>query len=448
MLTLNHREVAGLIWLCILLCFFLYKPEIRKSVASLIRNAMAPSIIKLFFLALLYVTIQLTLFASIEYWSPIEFLKPATLWFILVAIPTLSISITHEHKTLSQNFFNWLKNNLKFLVFLEFLIGLRTFSLALELVLLPIITILVLASTLAEQDKRNRSVKALFDACLTIIGAYIIFDAVAFSFNNIEIVATSNNAKTFFFGPIMSLLFMPFSYLTHIFVKYESVFRRIDTQCPPEIINKIKLYCLLMFRGNSRLASSWATSLFRKNIKNFDQALSSIKVYKSIPKRFVNVKATEKEVWSPYLILPCLNDYGLTAFLYEPYLEDDWGGETTTINLGNSNASNKVSFRVDGNEFTANRLRLNYNAIYDTGNIEEQLNLVLDMTKTIANLAIDEQLSDDVIHSILNVEETIYYGSWFNIEVEIIHYQHNNAEFNLNIRFNRCQRISEEDKAL
>jgi len=446
MVALNNREIAGLIWLCLVLCLFLYKPDIRKNVVGLIRSAMAPAIVKFMTLTLLYVIGLLMLIVHTNYWSPTELIKPATLWFVLVAIPTLSLALTQDHTTLRERCVSWLKNNLRFLIFLEFLVGLRTFSLLSELILLPVVTFLVLLSTVADLDKRNQSAKTLFDWCLTFIGAYMIYQATSYAFSNIDDVATLNNAKSFYFGPIMSLLLIPFSYLAHVSVKYDSVFHRIDRKCPQTLTRKTKLYSLMMFKADTRLASSWATSLFRQNMETFDQIRTSIKTYKSLPKRFLNPKTQEKERWSPYSILPCLNDYGLTAFLYEPYYENEWGGKTRTKELGASTFCNKVNFRVDGSEYSADRLRLAYNAMYDREDVDEQLNLILDMVETIVSHAIDEPLPKEIIDGILNIQEVTYHGAWFDIEVTIRGYQNQNAGFELDVRFIRRKDSVEKEQ--
>lgn len=434
---LNTRELATLFWLFALVAIGVCNKAIRQALISIVKQAFHPLILKLLIAAFVYTMIVVYALESFNYWSWSELIKPYVIWFVTVSVPTIFASIKQKDTSFIDRVVAWLLNNLRFLVFFEFIVAMNTFSLIIELIFIPCVFTLTLFSAFVKNDKENKQAKAFFEWILAIIALVLIYQAFTNIWTNMETVATVNTAKAFYFGPIMSFCIIPFCYFLHLAISYDLIFSRIDKSCPTKISSKVKFLALSKFKSNTSLALEWSLSLLRVRVETLEFVRDRIQLYMDLPKRLTGHKEVDiGSEWSPYALLSSLKEFELQPILYQPLLEHEWGwgGETNYLKFNNSSLSNHIHFRVDGSEQVAALASLSYDATFEQDEIDEQLKNFLEIAKVLASVTIGSNLPINVCDAILGIKTAIYEDKSYLIKLSVIDYRDKGVGFSLKLK--------------
>ncbi|WP_230503880.1 hypothetical protein [Sutcliffiella rhizosphaerae] len=131
-----------------------------------------------------------------------------------------------------------MKNNFKFAIFIEFLVGTFTFGIVAELFLVPVATLLLIFYSISKTNKSHKSAEKLFTFLLTTVGLLIVFYAsrnAVQSYPDLNILELS----VIFSIPItMTLLFLPLSYIFALYSEYERLFIRLKLRLPMKKLSK------------------------------------------------------------------------------------------------------------------------------------------------------------------------------------------------------------------
>ncbi len=103
-----------------------------------------------------------------------------------------------------------------------------SFSLWIELLLVPVLLIIVVMNTMAETKEEYAPAKRLTDGMLLVFGLVVLAYSgfkIYTGFNNF---ASADNLRAFLLPVILSLAFMPFLYLFTLYITYETLFTRVD----------------------------------------------------------------------------------------------------------------------------------------------------------------------------------------------------------------------------
>jgi hypothetical protein len=76
-----------------------------------------------------------------------------------------------------------LKDNLKFTMILEFFMSTFTFSIWIELAIIPIITIITVMNVIAERKDEYKNVHRLLDFVLAVCGFWILYETIKVGIN-------------------------------------------------------------------------------------------------------------------------------------------------------------------------------------------------------------------------------------------------------------------------
>ena len=152
-------------------------------------------------------------------------LKDSIYWFIGSALIVL-LNLMKAHK--EKGFFKkLLLDNLKLLIIIQFIMNVHVFSLTIELILLPVITIIVLIRTYSEHKAEYIQLKNVMDGFLTVIGLTFLTFSVIEILEDIKKFASFATLKTFLFPIILSISFIPFAYLITLYMSYEMLYVRL-----------------------------------------------------------------------------------------------------------------------------------------------------------------------------------------------------------------------------
>ena len=144
--TFNNREIATALWLIVFIAWAMGKVDIRKSLAGVVRAFFRFKILVFVCPMLLYVAVVVTLLATIGFWK-IYLLKDTIVWFCVVAIAMVMRFVTSEDS--EKILLKVLSDNIKIIIFIEFLVNTYTFSLPAELVILPVVALVAALDAVA-----------------------------------------------------------------------------------------------------------------------------------------------------------------------------------------------------------------------------------------------------------------------------------------------------------
>lgn len=221
----NNREIATIFWLIILLVWMLLNANIRKSIIELLRAFLHYKIFILFCLMILYVVGVVFLLATIDMWN-ISLLKDTIVWFCVSALAMMMRFINSNNE--ESIFRRVLIENLKIVIILEFLVNTYVFSLFVEIVLLPIITLIAMLDAFVSFDKQYPNVAKINKKLLSIIGLAILTIAVIRAISDVNNLGSTDTIRSITLAPLLSMLFIPFIYIYALKASYELVFLRLD----------------------------------------------------------------------------------------------------------------------------------------------------------------------------------------------------------------------------
>ena len=158
-----------------------------------------------------------------------KYLKDIIFWVLFVGVPICFNAVTENS---GSYFRDVAKSNFKYVIFLEFLIGTFTFSLVIELVLVPIATLLVLLNVVAAMDESNKSVEKFFSFLQVILGFSVLYFAVKSAIHHYFELNSIDLFIVFSIPIIMTFLFLPLAYMYAIYGEYEKIFMIMKFKVP------------------------------------------------------------------------------------------------------------------------------------------------------------------------------------------------------------------------
>jgi len=220
----NTRETATIIWLLISLGLAISQKKIRKSLFELGKAFLHKKILCVVIAAIMYTCLIVFIFSKIGIWQT-SLIKDTTFWFIGTAFALL----LNVNNATQDNFFKKiLKDNLKLILVLEFIVNFYTFNLLIELILIPFLFLIIVMSAYAERKKEYIQVKKIFDFILSAFGIFLITYALSRTIIDYQRIASSENLRGFILPPLLTFAYIPFLYLFALTMEYENLFMRID----------------------------------------------------------------------------------------------------------------------------------------------------------------------------------------------------------------------------
>jgi len=220
----TNREIATIIWVTLFIIRFSFEKQIRTSILNIIKSALKIKILLYFFSYLCYISLIIYSFYYFELWD-ITYLKENIIWFIFSGLPIGLIVATNK---LERGFWKRLiLKNLKLIVFVEFIISSFTFSLIVELLIIPIITLIVLINTVLKFNEENKDLEKFTNIILTFFGFFILSYSLYKSITEIHLIGNASHLKSFLFPVVYSIMSIPYMYIYKLIVVYELLFMKL-----------------------------------------------------------------------------------------------------------------------------------------------------------------------------------------------------------------------------
>lgn len=172
----SNMELAFLIWLIILLSYFLIKNKWRYHLKRIAISAFTLKLVAIYTTLVIYASIIVILLYLLNIWG-IFLLKDTVIWLIFSALGT---AFTLNRIKDFGYFTDLIKSNIAVTAIVQFMVNLYSFSLATELIALPVVVFITALSVYSEyyteNDKDYKKAHSYLNKLLIIIGlAYLGF---------------------------------------------------------------------------------------------------------------------------------------------------------------------------------------------------------------------------------------------------------------------------------
>jgi hypothetical protein len=320
-MDLNDREIAFLIWLGVFLAWVFTHAKIRPSALRVLKAFRQIKI--LIPLALLYAYLGLVVWGlhTIGLWDWDQ-LKNTFVWSIAVGFASFFQLQKIES---SPDFFRaWVRDTIKIIIVVEFLVTFYTFPLLAELILLPVLTLLFAMIAIGEGEPKYAPAVRLFNFLTTTFGLVLIGYAAYRIWTDFDDFASVATLRDFYTPILLSILFTPFIFVLHLYAVHEGVFLMLNWSIKdPALRRYAKFRATLAFGPRTRLLRRWQKYLNSNKPKDRVDIHESIAAVLAARRREkIPTPVPAMRGWSPQVAIGILADDGLQAGDYYKSFDD------------------------------------------------------------------------------------------------------------------------------
>jgi hypothetical protein len=433
---LNTREQAYLILIMSSALLIMCMNSLRKGFAAAIASLFEKSFLVIYLLNALYTVASIYLLKTLNFWDW-SMLKDTILWFFLTAFPLIyGIATTKDVKIY---FKTTLLDLVKFTAILEFVMGLYTFSLWVELGIAVFVVFLSGFKMFVRNPERYRKELNVIDG--VNIAVIILLVAIEFQF----IVFRTSLISQFLLPVFHSLLFVPFLYMLALYMRFEAAFAVMKIQIQPNSLLKYtKRLLMLNFFFNLKGLERWRIHIFRVHPKTKEDILVSIRHIKENQK---NEKEKPlilpNEGWSPYLVKDFLIEEGIKIENYINYYDDFWGVTSYSKSIDDEVLNNSLIYGVYGNQHTATQIKLWLQLLNPAGALTAQIQLA-NMAAILYKKIFDQELNREITDALIGGNEIKMKSGIYEFKVYKVPYQARLGGYDLKFVITHHKHIDDE----
>lgn len=229
----STRELATAFWVGAILIAvgmaIVTNKKIRQGFIGVLKCFFNRKLRKLWKIYFLYIGIITLMFSRSPIWKNI-YLKDIILWTLFSGLTICMNAVAGEadEKYISKV----LKDNIRFTVVTEFLLSTFTFSFWVELIIIPITTVIVLFDTVAEHKSDAIAVHKLLQDVMAFAGLCVILQTVRVGILEYRELNVINTLVSFFIPIVYLLLVTPLEYAFELYSKYEMLFIQMHFKEP------------------------------------------------------------------------------------------------------------------------------------------------------------------------------------------------------------------------
>ena len=256
----STREISIIIWGIILLISLMFIKGMPKIMGDFLKIIGSKIVVIFTLISAAYTICIVTLLWKLSIWD-ITFLKDTCLWFLFS-----SMAITFNvHKAKGFSFFKKIiQDNVKIILAFEFIVNFYTFSLPIELFLVPTVSFISFVQVFAEgsqqQEPNHKKVASCFGKIMLMLGIGLIIFVIYKTIADYDNLFTVYNLKSFLLPINLTLLSLLFYYGLALYMEYESLFTVIkhlnrykSTSIPKELIRASLVHANININKLSRI---------------------------------------------------------------------------------------------------------------------------------------------------------------------------------------------------
>lgn len=229
----STRELATAFWTGIILVAvgmaIVTNKKARKSFIEVLKCFFGRKIRMLWEIYFLYIGIITFLFSRLPIWESI-YLKDIIIWTLFSGLTICINAVAGEAD--EKYILKVLKDNIRFTMVTELLLSGFTFSFWVELIIIPITTVIVLFDTVAEHKSDAIAVHKLLQDVIAFAGLCVILQTVRVEILEYRELNVINTLVSFFIPIVYLLLVTPLEYAFELYSKYEMLFIQMHFKEP------------------------------------------------------------------------------------------------------------------------------------------------------------------------------------------------------------------------
>ena len=375
--TFSHRQIATGIWVSIGFFFCILSKKTRSSIGGVLKALLQRKLVLLFGSTILHVGALCWLFHTLGLWGPDQ-LTATFLWTVLSGFSLVGRTLSAGE---DQGYFKRLfLDCFKITVVLEFLIVGYSFSLPVELVLIPFMTFLAFLIEFSRTKVEYASVKKLFEWIVITVTTIVLWKAVGSIWDQPGTFFTTQTGRNFLLPGLLTITSMPFLYFWYCYSQIEIARIRIDLKTfqSDDLKRYARRQFFLRFMARPlllRRATRQFHSMPAETNGDVNQIVSDVLIHE---RRRKNPPAVNENLgWSPYLAREFLKLEGFETSDYHRSLRgEQWWADSNHVYLDSQVLPNTASFYVEGLEDIATTLRLkgNFNNSFEPTLAKERFN--------------------------------------------------------------------------
>lgn len=392
--TFDNREIATGLWLAAAVLFGLFHSKIRSGLFGVIKALVNWKLLLLFGSYAVYVAVLAWLLGQIGLWK-FDQVAATVLWYLLSGAVMLGRSLRSGE---DQDFFrNTFFDSFRLTVVFEFIVVAYAFSLPVELIFVPLMTMLGALLAVAETSQDYHSVKRLLEGLLAAIVLALVWHSASAIWAKPEGFFTFATGRNFLLPLLLTTLSIPAFYLWHCFSQIESANIRIDLKNFQS--DELKRYA----RKRFFLRFGLRPELLRRAVRQFQTMPAETE--SDVELIITEIMHRERESgnaptvdaaegWSPYLAREFMSAEGLrTADYHRGHGNGEWWASSSTIDLDTQLLPNTITFFIEGDEAVVRELKLNGHFMdeFDPADAVERFN---DLAQKLAQTAGVEEVSE------------------------------------------------------
>ncbi|RGC02404.1 hypothetical protein [Faecalibacterium prausnitzii] len=231
----STRELATAVWTGIILVAvgmaIVTNKKARKSFIEVLKCFFGRKIRMLWEIYFLYIGIITFLFSRLPIWESI-YLKDIIIWTFFSGLTICINAVAGEAD--EKYILKVLKDNIRFTMVTELLLSTFTFSFWVELIIIPITTVIVLFDTVAEHKSDAIAVHKLLQDVIAFAGLCVILQTVRVGILEYRELNVINTLVSFFIPIVYLLLVTPLEYAFELYSKYEMLFIQMHFKEPSD----------------------------------------------------------------------------------------------------------------------------------------------------------------------------------------------------------------------
>jgi len=284
---------------------------------------------------------------------------------------------------------------LKLLAILQFVVGVYTFTLWVEVLLVPVLALLGAMLAIAETDRRHHQVKVFLEYCLSSFGVVLIVYTLYMLITNFGEFGKEKTAYDFFVSPLLTLCYLPFVFFMLVYSTYEQVFVRLRYSIQSRFHRyAAKLYAFILFNVRLSLLERWSFQVAKANIESHSDLIDTFKYIFKVRYSEKNPKEVPKEQgWSPYKAKEFLVNEGLSTGFYNKSFEEEWLASSSMEEFSDGIIPDNIAYYVEGSEDVAKVLKLKVN-VNDASRTHQACEKLEAMAEALSISSLNLPLSD------------------------------------------------------
>jgi len=286
-----------------------------------------------------------------------------------------------------------------FTVVFLYITEMHSFSLLVEILIIPIVIVIAGMSADAELKPEHKQLHGWLQNILIAAGSGAFLYSLVKTFSERETISVWGVALDFSLPILLSLLFLPFLFLLSRYIAYDSVLANFAHWLENDSLKKqVKWRVFREFGWNVDLLNRWKRLVQLQRPTDKKEFYNTFLEIRKVREREKNPpKIAVEDGWSPYAALKFLQSSPLTMRDYHWCYEDEWMASSDSLEIGNGLFKNSISYFIEGGEIAATSLKLRVR-IDTIDDAEGALNLFKSMgqvllLKALQRSDIDEQLT-------------------------------------------------------